>query len=266
MNWRRILVSIAAPACLWSIASCDDPSEAPRVELPVVVNASGVTTVTTDLGYEVEVTSARVAINNIVFTVAGEVDTASLWQTLSEVIVSTAYAHPGHFQGGEVTGELLNEFVVDWPADDGRQLGVATLITATYSAANFTFGRGSAEELGDADPLVGHTAILSGAATRDGRTTAFTIVVDSPEGRELIGAPFEATVGADATGTLNLRFNTADALEGDTVFDAIDFAALDADDDGVIVIEPDVVEVEDAYNTFRRTLQTHDHYSIEFQE
>lgn len=266
MSWRRLLVRIAAPMCLWGVASCGDPSEAPRVELPVVVSASGITPVTTDLGYEVEVTSARVVIHDIAFTVAGEIHTASLWRTLSDAILPTAHAHPGHYQGGEVTGELRGNFVVNWTADDGRELGVATLIAATYNAANFTFGRGSAEDLGDEDPLVGHTAVLSGAATRGGQTTTFTIIVDSPKDRELVGAPFEATLGADAAGTLNLRFNTVDVLEGDTVFDAIDFSALDADSDGVVVIEPGVAEVEDAYNTFRRVFQTHDHYSIELQE
>jgi len=266
INRPRVLACATAALCLWGIASCGDASEAPRVQLPVVVDASGIEPVTTDLGYAVEVTSVRIAVSDLVFTVAGEVHTASLWRTVSDAILSTAYAHPGHYQGGEVTGELLGDFTVEWPADDGRQLGVATLIAATYSAANFTFGHGAVETLGADDPLVGHTAILSGTATKDSLTTSFTIVVDSPEGRELVGAPFEATLGENATNTLNLRFNTVDALEGDTVFDAIDFLALDSDGDGVVAIEPDVGEVEDAYNAFRRAFQTHDHYSITLQE
>ena len=142
----------------------------------------------------------------------------------------------------------------------------ATLIAATYSASNFTFDRGSPEQLGAGDPLVGHTAIISGTATKDATTVAFTIIVDSPEGRKLVGAPFEADVGQDATGALSLRFNTLDPLEGDGLFDAIDFSALDADGDGELVIEPDVPDVEDAYDAFRRVFQTHDHYSIHFRE
>lgn len=264
MNWRSIVFCIVVSLCAWGGSSCGDPSEAPRVQLPVVVDASGLTPLTTDLGYEVELTSVRLAINGIVFTIAGEVHTASLWQTLSEAILPKAHAHPGHNQGGEVTGELPGELIVDWPADDGRELGVATLIAATYSASNFTFWRGSAENLDAEDPLVGHTAILSGTATKGGQATDFTIIVDSPIGRELVGAPFNATINANTTGTLNLRFNAVDALEGDTVFDTIDFAALAVD--GSVVIEPGVPEVEEAYNTFRRAFQTHDHYSIEHKE
>ena len=257
---------VAASPFLWCVASCGTPREAPRVQLPVVVDASGVAPVTTDLGYEVEVTSVRMAVQDVVFTVAGEVHTAFQWQTLVDAFLPTAYAHPGHYQGGEVAGELVGAFVVDWPADDGRELGVATLIAGTYSASNFTFGRGSAEHLGADDPLVGHTAVLAGTARKDGLTTPFTIIVDSPDERELVGVPFDATVGEDDTATLRFQLHTLDGLEGDTLFDGIDFGTLHADGDDVVVIEPSVAEVEDAYDTFRRVFQTHDHYRLELQE
>jgi hypothetical protein len=266
MNRRNLIAHATLLMSMWGVASCDDPSEAPRVELPVAVDASGVAPLTTDLGYAVEVTSARVALEGLVFTVAGEAHTASLWRKLSDAVVPPAVAHPGHFQGGEVTGELPGEFVVEWPAEDGRELGVATLIAGTYSAANFTFARGAADDLGADDPLVGHTAIVTGTATKDGQTTTFTFVVDSPEGRVLVGAPFEAEVTEDAAGTLNIQFHPADALEGDTLFDAIDFAALDGDGDGAVTVSPDDPDVEDAYILFRRTFQTHDHYTITYEE
>lgn len=56
---------------------CGGPVEAPRVELPVVVDASGITTVETNLGDEVEVTEARLVVEDIAFTIAGEAHTAS---------------------------------------------------------------------------------------------------------------------------------------------------------------------------------------------
>ncbi|MEN0062498.1 MAG: hypothetical protein AAGA48_10130 [Myxococcota bacterium] len=260
------LICALVPLSLGGLTSCSDPSEAPRVLLPVVVDASGVAPVTSDLGYEVNVTEVRIAIRDVVFTVAGEVHLASVWQAISNTLIPSAFAHPGHAQNGDVTGEMRGEYVVNWPTDDGRELGTATLIAGTYSASNFTFGRGSAEHLDAEDPLVGHTAIISGTATKNGLTMPFTIVVDSPEGRELIGAPFEATIDENATGTLNLQFNTLDATEGDTVFDGVDFATLTADGVGVVVIEPNRVEVEDAYNTFRRVFQTHDHFNLEHRE
>lgn len=248
-----------------ALAGCEEATEAARVELPVVVDAAGLETVTTDLGYEVEVDSARIALQDLAFTVAGEVHTSSTRRRVRDLFVSTAVAHPGHYQGGEVTGALPGAYVVDWPVDDGRELGVATLIAGAYDAANFTFGRASADALEEGDPLLGHTARFSGVATRGDDAIAFTIVVDSPEGRELVGVPFEATLRPESTGALHLRFETADPLEGDTLFDGIDFAALDADADGELSIGPEEAGAEDAYNVFRRTFQTHDHYGIHYR-
>ncbi len=263
---RHALRGIAAAATLLTFTACDGPQEAPRVSLPVVVDGAGIEPVTTALGYAVTVSSARLALQDLVFTVAGEVHTASAWERLSGALISTAYAHPGHYQGGEVTGALPGEFVVTWPTEDGRSLGVATLIAGTYQAVNFTFGQGTADGLGAEDPLVGHTAIVSGTATKGDRTTAFTLVVDAPEARALVGAPFAVTLGASSTGRLGLRLNTVDPSEGDTLFDALDFEALDGDGDGVVRIEPGVAEVEAAYFAFRRVCLTHDHYSAHHEE
>ena len=189
---------------------------------------------------------------------AGEVRSAR--SSLSPLLRARAYAHPGHFEGGEVTGELLGAFVVDWIADDGRDLGLATLLVGSYGGANFTFGRGTAERLPAGDPLVGHTARIAGEATRDDTSWAFTIVVDSPEGRELVGAPFEGEMHGDALGSLRLRILAQDPYEGDTLFDGIDFQALDRDGDGVVTLLPD--DGEEASNLFRRTFQTHDHFEV----
>jgi len=237
------------------------------VELSVVVDASGIGTVDTDLGYRVELTEVRVAIEDLVFTIAGESHTASLWERISDLFVATALAHPGHHQAGDVTGELRGSFVLDWLGGDGGEIGRATLLPGQYTAANFTFSRGSVEaELDEGDPLIGHTAILEGTATNGSEPIGFVIVLDSPEGRELVGAPFEASVRENSTGRLALRFVTADPLEQDTVFDGLEFEALDADDDGQVRIEPNVEEVEEAYNTFRRTFQTHDHFEVRYDE
>ena len=225
-------------ACL--LASCA-AEEAPRVELPVRVECGGVigaeASVTTDLGYVVTVTDARIALGGMVFTVAGEVHTASLLERLSDALVPRALAHPGHFQGGEVTGELPGDFALRCAEDEGRELGVATLIVGTYTASNFDFERGStALGLDASDALVGHTAHIAGTATRGVESVDFTIVIDSPLDRQLVGAPFEAVIGATATGALAFRFEPLDDLEGDTLFDTVDFAALDTDDDGVLLI------------------------------
>ena len=257
---RRLAACAALIICAWMGGACDEPTEAPRVQLPVVVSAQGVAPVTTDLGYDVRLTSARVALSGVVFTVAGEEHAGSMASRVYEALVPSARAHPGHYQGGEVTGELAGAFVIDWIAQDARELGVATLLAGTYNGANFTFER--AGELAGDDALPGHTAVLQGTATRQGAVVSFTIVLDSPAGRVLVGAPFEAAIDEDTTGTLALHFNTSDVLEGDTLFDGIDFSTLDADADGQLLIQPDEPAVEDAYNTVRRAFQTHDHYAV----
>lgn len=258
----------AAPVlCLSALAlhACGDPEEAPSVELPVVIDPSGIETVTNDLGYEVTLTDARVMVENLVFTIAGEAHMASLWKRVSDFLVPSAHAHPGHFQGGEVTGELRGRFELNWLHGDTRDLDMATLLVGTYQSANFAFIRATEDDgLATDDPLLGHTAVLRGTATKNAATIDFTVVIDSPEGRELVGAPFEFEVKKTTTEQLGVRLLTEDPLEGDTLFDGIDFSALDQDGDGLLTIGPEAPDssIADAYDLFRRTFQTHDHFDI----
>ena len=251
---------------VFGLSSCSEPSEAPRVVLPLFVDGAGVVKVQNDMGYDIEVTLARAAINDVQFTVSGEVHQASLWSTMYDMLVPAAHAHPGHYEGGEVTGEMRGQFVFDWTTPPAQPLGEATLIAAKYTAANFTFARGEAETLGADDPLVGHTALILGTATKGERVIEFTIVVDSPVDRKLVGVPFEATIDDGATGSLWLQLNVKDAIEGDTLFDGIDFELFDGDGDGEVRIAPDNEESVFAYNLIRRAFQTHDHFSIHYKE
>lgn len=258
-----VLVFSALP-----LSACGQPAEPPRVELPVVVDSSGIETITNDLGYDVTLSDARVMIENIVFTIAGEAHSASLWQRASDFLVPSVWAHPGHFQGGDVTGELRGRFELNWLGDDTGELGSATLLVGNYQSANFTFIRGTEEDgLASDDPLLGHTALLRGAAALDGIETSsieFTVILDSPSDRELVGAPFDFTVRETTTEELGLRLLTLDPLEDDTLFDGIDFAALDQDGDGEVTIEPSATDssLVNAYNLIRRNFQTHDHFDV----
>lgn len=258
-------IALAGASLFW--LGCGVASEAPKVDLEVVVDDVGVAAFETNLGYRVELSGARVAVADLVFTVAGEVHTVALWQRASDMLIPTAYAHPGHSQGGEVTGELPGGFVIDWANEGDRSLGTGTLIAGSYTAANFVLSSGT-EELGvmPQDPLYGHTALIEGTAIKGQDTVNFTVVIDSPEGRELIGVPFEAEITASSTGTIGFRLEALDPIELDSLFADIDFVALDDDLDGNVVIEPDVAAVEDAYNEIRRKLQTHDHFRFVYTE
>ncbi len=260
------------------------PSEAPRVELALVVDGSGLATSATDLGWTIEFEQVRMAIGELEFTTAGEVHQAKqasggAWSNAGAVLLGlvlpSAHAHPGHYQGGEVIGELPGAFVLDFIAGEGAELGKATLIVGEYTAANFLFRRASADELAPGDPLTGHTAILAGTATQGEQAIAFTLVIDSPLDRQLVGAPFEATIEEQSEVELGFQWLSADPYEGDHFFDGIDFAALDAADGAVdqvvILIDPErdpamPAALVDAYDNLRRDFQTHDLFDIVTRE
>jgi hypothetical protein len=259
----RCLLSLSAVALF---VGCSEAEEASRVRLEVVADPSGLEeTVTTDLGYDVELESVRVVLEDLQFAIAGEAH-SSLWPRLYEAFVPSAHAHPGHFQAGDVTGELSGHFVVEWSGREPRPIGTATLLAGRYQSANFELARASsADELSDEDPLLGHTAVLVGEARRGNFSVRLQLTLDSPSGRQLTGVPFEHEVKSSSTETLGLRFLPRDMLEGDTVFDGIDFLSIDVDGDGDLQLGPDASDEAsvNAYNQLRRTFQTHDHFDVQ---
>ncbi len=251
-------------------SACDSAREAPRVELAVWSDDSGLAQVVTDLGYTVELTEARLCLSDMAFTVAGEVHSASLWQRVWAALgASRAFAHPGHYQGGEVTGELLGRFIANFTPEMTEQLGTATLLTGSYRAANFSFARASEDDgLGQDDPLLTHSTLLRGRATQGEASVEFEVLVDAPIGRELVGIPFEHRVSENSRERLGLRLLTELTDKSATLFDAIDFAALaalGADGTGALRIDSDVSADSPlalAYIALRQRLSSHDFYEV----
>lgn len=243
--------------CLAILSSCS-AEEAPSVRVNVQAAGGPIAIVETDLGYRVTLTEARVALGDITFTIAGEIHSASTSSRILDWLVPAAYAHPGHYQGGEVTGELRGKLIVDFLAEAPTPIGVATMLVGAYTGSNVTLGH--ADTLEDGDTLQNKTALLAGRAERNGVTHEFEAVIDSPVGRQVTGVPCSVTVAEGAAMTLTLRFTPYDDLESDTLFDGIDFAALDSDGDGQVSIMSG--ESADAYDLLRRTFQTHDHFEF----
>lgn len=263
MRLRELLPAMLS-AVLTSLG-CSDADEPSRVELAVVEDRSGIQTATTNLGYEVALVEARLALADLLFATAGESHTASLWERAVNLVVPTAHAHPGHFQGGDVTGELRGRFVVGWLDGEDATLGMATLLCGPYRSADFTFGRAQVEDgVAPGDPLVGHTAVLRGTATRAGVMTSFVAVIDSPEDRQLVGAPFELEVTERSTERLGLRLLMHDPLSEGTLFDDVDFDTIAPGDDGQVrLVEASAdAATANAYFALRRTFQTHDHFDV----
>lgn len=247
---------------LAGLVACSAPDEAKRVSVPVATDGAGLELVTNDWGYEVELTRAAVVADNLQFALAGEAHT-SLLRRLSDAVVPVAHAHPGHYRGGEVTGELPGHFVLSFAPGETETIGDATLLEGRYHSVNLTLADAKSEDVGEDDPLLGHTAVLIGRASKGGHELQFQALIDAPDLRDIVGIPCDHRIDTSSRGALVLRLMPHDALEGDTLFDGIDFDALDADADQEVLIAPGVDAVVDAYNVLRRTLQTHDHFVVE---
>ena len=253
---------VAVTAAGLSLTACDFDSQlAPRVALDVVIEGTTVTRALTDLDYEVDLTRCRVALETVEFTTDGE-QHAQLRPSMGldavqELLLPTAYAHPGHYGGGEIVGELVGRQVFDWR--DSAVLGQADLTEALYTGANFTFARAQMSDgLTEDDPLIGHTFDIAGIARRGESTVEFEVQLDQDLDRRVVGLPFELDVDASTSASLGLALFPDDPYEEDTVFDGLDFFALDEDGDGKVVIEPG----SEAYNRLRRQLQKHDFYGV----
>ncbi len=260
MNLRFSSLCIATVLSL----SCSGAQEPEQVELKVVTDSSELGPVTTNLGYEVELTGATIVVEDFTFAIAGELLTRSPIPSLYDWAIPSAHAHPGHHSGGDVTGELRGRFVLDWFENSGTSIGTATLLDGTYTSANLRFARGGEELEGeDTNEETSYSAQLSGLATRDDVVIEFQAFIDLAES-ELIGIPFEVDVHEDSVESLGVQLKTLDELEGDTLFDDVDFQALDADDDQLVRISADAgsKRVLDAYLAISRALQTHDNYEV----
>ena len=247
-------------ACIALLAIICSPSgeEPQSVFLRVQAEGNGLQVVTNDHDWSVELSALRVAVRNIEFTIEG--GTHARTPRRFPLLPPRALAHPGHYAGGEVTGELSGEYLVDFFSPNPQILGEAELLPGDYNGINLYFRRTSESDgLEQDDPLLGHTAFMEGTASKADETVAFTAVVDAAEDTQMVGGPLELEVSADTSDTLVLSLYTLDPSESDTLFDGLDFALLDEDGDGVVEIEPG----QTAHNILMKTLIRHDHFGME---
>lgn len=196
----------------------------------------------------------------------GAPHTVSWMERVSDLLVPTAYAHPEHMLGGSVGGSLEGRFVIDWLRPERAELGFMNLEVRSFASANFHFARASEQDgFRASDALWGHTARLSGTAMREGDAIAFTITLDAPLDRQLIGAPFEVDVIKNDPRRIGIQLLAVDPLEGDTLFDDVDFGALDARSVEQVALREDTNDAValDAYYAVRRRFQTHDHFAFD---
>lgn len=261
MNVQRIALYTIGSVLLMA---CADSEPMATTEMPLVTDGSEIIPWQTNLGYSVSITDARMVIDGIDFMVGGERHLSWI-ESVGEWLVPTAYAHPEHMQGGEVAGRLDGRLIVDWTHGDRAQLGLVELQTRSYASASFRFARATLEDGLDAhDPLLGHTALLAGVATKDQQRASFTVLIDSPFDRQLIGAPFQVEVADGDERQLGLQLLMIDPFERDTLFDDVDFLALAEQSDAPLEMREDTAAASalEAYYAVRRTFQTHDQFRI----
>lgn len=253
------IVALAASFTL-SLGACSEGSqEAERVQLPVFTSAAGLSPAKNALGYTVTITSARVAISDVGFTTNGElhVKRAPLWKRL---LINEAQAHPGHYAGGDMIGELAGRHVATF-GQEAVQLGEATMITGQYNGLNLTLTQATTEDgLGVQDAMLGHSVELVGQATRGDRTISFVAQINQDEGRQVVGAPFDQAITTGTKGKVEIMLLSQAPGSQETLFEGVDFEALDSDNDDTIQIAPG----EPSHNLIRRALSTHEFYQARF--
>jgi len=232
-----------------SLIGCSGSSEeAETVDLPVTTAGGAMETATTDLGYTIELSRVRIAVSQIQFTIEGELHEKP----------GGALPHPGHYAGGEVTGELPGDFVLEWNGAAQDDLGTATLITGDYRGANFLFrAAAAADGLDAADPMIGHAFHLTGTVSKDGITNDLDILIDTELDTAIVGAVFDDVIGSSTDQRLDIRFFPVDPYEAETAFDGVDFATLPLVGN-TVEVRPGTPE----HNIIRRTVTTHDHYGV----
>lgn len=245
-------------AVLFATVCSPSGDEPEQVDLEIVSDVTGITECTNDLGWKIDVNEFTVAFKNLEFTIEGETH-AGLLKTFSDFIIPSAMAHPGHLAGGEVTGELTGDFVVDFAADKSVSLGVGTLLENLYEGMNLYFTTATHGPDGEKnDTVIGHTAHITGTATKGDTVIPFDALLDVEDNLEMVGAPFEFKVTKDSDVQIGVKLFTIDPFENDTIFDGIDFSTIDLDGDGNANIRPG----DAAHNLMFKDLISHDQWFV----
>lgn len=247
----------AAWSALWlACAAACDPSPAVEVQVPVRVSEDQSTTFETDLGYQVEVASARLALSDMQFA-QGAAGTSFGFRL-----------HPGHADGASVTGVLDGEFVFDIVEDAGLELGLADIVVGDYVSATWTLARmdEDGQLLADEDEETGYNCMIRGRAQKADAVYNFEVRTRADLGRELKDAIAEGEIRENDPGSWQFHLNLSDTVTKSTVFDGVDFGELAEEDGEVLQFGPESPgSLRSAWNEMQRRLHSHDFYLLTHQ-
>lgn len=191
-------------------------------------------------GTSIEITHFEITMGDLEFTKGGEAHAAAI--QIWDFLVPQAHAHPGHYSGGEVLGELPGIFTTNLLT--GGELGEAQLLEGEYQGLNFAFG-----------PSEQNTSMrIAGIARWEGNEREFSVDWVSTPDVQVIGIPFEADVSADdESQTIHLSIRLQN--EGETILDDLEFVA----DERPLALGPG----DEGSNKIKRKMLSHDYYTAE---
>ena len=143
-----------------------------RTRFPLSVSASSTAGLVTDSGWAVQLTRARASFDAVRFF-EGKVVLARSRPWWRGLIISEAWAHPGHYVPGEALGELVAPLEVDLLGAP-VPWGDVQALTGEHGSMQLTFAPAGLE--------------LAGTATKGGQTVTFTAQFTPPIALEGIRA------------------------------------------------------------------------------
>jgi hypothetical protein len=181
---------------------------------------------TTDTGWEVTLTEARVGLESV-FAIAPATDKVGAVARLSRLFVSVAHAHGGHddANGLRVRAELLDPLVVDALSDETVKLGGDSAEAGDIGTIKIDLARPGSKLPGS---LHGFQAYVRGTAEKNGVSVPFAgglhIADTEPARRVETPVKFALTEG----GTLSLAVHAEEWFR-EAEFDRLPKADGDAD-------------------------------------
>ncbi len=235
----RLLAGLALPGC------GEDSTGGKRVTLrnQVTTDLGTDATFTNAMGWTITLTKALLSIGRLAYF-EGTPVTGGLRKLLA---IPQAHAHPGHYQSGDLIGEMAEPDSVDLLAGM-TELATGTGVTGTVRSARYSFHSpptgAQASELGD-NVVVIEGRALSGSDELLFRATAKAQdVLDSDGLPEVTGCVFE-TADVQSDGLITLTVNPNIWL------DQSDFGSVTPSTDGSRVeLEPE----QGAHKAFVRGL------------
>ena len=232
----RVLLSLVIVGLL---AGCGEPQEAELFDIPLWADGNSLEVFDTNLGYEIEVESVQIWVQQVEFTIGGEShgdgdDELAWWKNTVDWLLPVAHAHPGHSAGGEVAGEFVGPILLEFQAGNLEEIGVGRFLKGEYLGYNVDFAQ--VDEEGQEIP--GPTIRIRGTASQEAEELEFVAEFTLTQNASVIGGALEGALpGEEATGVA-LQFFPYDAWSETSIFDDVEFSTVSTDDDGVAQVLP----------------------------